>query len=137
MYKRQAFKGIKYCIIINFAMIAAMGIPVYYLAEFFVSIFTSDQAAVGFGVSMIHVMMPLYIFQSLNALFSGATRGFGKSRNVMLLSILGMVVCRQIFLAISMSIEHVVVNVYYGYPLGWACSAAFVYIYYYFNIKRR
>lgn len=133
----RAFKGIRTCLVINFVMIAAIGIPVYYLAEFFVGFFTGDAAAVGFGVSMIHVMMPLYIFQSLNALFSGATRGFGRSRNVMILSILGMVVCRQIFLAITMGIEHDVVNVYYGYPVGWACSAIFVYIYFYFNIKRK
>ena len=118
-------------------MIAALGIPVYAFADVFVKIFTSDAEAVGYGVSMIRVMMPLYIFQALNALFSGATRGFGRSRNVMILSILGMVVCRQIFLAISMSINHTIVNVYYGYPLGWAFSALFVYLYYRFEIKHK
>ena len=133
----RAFKGIRYCLIMNFIMIAALGIPVYAFADVFVKIFTSDAEAVGYGVSMIRVMMPLYIFQALNALFSGATRGFGRSRNVMILSILGMVVCRQIFLAISMSINHTIVNVYYGYPLGWAFSALFVYLYYRFEIKHK
>lgn len=134
---RRAFDGIKCCMAINFVMIAALGIPVYFMADTFVRIFTSDAAAIGYGVSMIKIMMPLYIFQSLNALFSGATRGFGKSRNVMVLSILGMVVCRQIFLAVSMSIERTVTNVYYGYPIGWGFSALFVFLYYYFEIKKK
>ena len=65
----RAFKGIRYCLIMNFIMIAALGIPVYAFADVFVKIFTSDAEAVGYGVSMIRVMMPLYIFQALNALF--------------------------------------------------------------------
>ena len=133
----RAFKGIKCCLIINVVMIIVMGLPVYLLADMIVRIFTSDTDAVFYGVSMIKVMMPLYIFQALNALFSGATRGFGKSRNVMILSIFGMIVCRQIFLMITMSIEHVVTNVYYGYPVGWGFSALFVYLYYYFEIKKK
>ena len=36
-----------------------------------------------------------------------------------------------------MSINHTIVNVYYGYPLGWAFSALFVYLYYRFEIKHK
>ena len=133
----RAFKGIRQTLILNFIMVACMGTVIFSFAPFFVNIFTKDAAAAGFGVGMIRVMMPLYIFQALNAIFSGATRGFGRSRNVMLLSIFGMVVCRQIFLAITMSIEHNVRFVYFGYPVGWGFSALFVYIYYRHQIKNK
>lgn len=133
----RAFKGIKYCLIINFIMIIALGTPVYFLADKVVRIFTADSDAISYGVSMIKVMMPLYGFQALNALYSGASRGFGKSRNVMILSIMGMVVCRQIFLAVSMSANYSVINVYYGYPVGWGMSALFVYLYYLKEIKNK
>ena len=86
---------------------------------------------------MVHVMMPCYFVQSLNSLFANATRGFGKSRAVMVLSIFGMVVCRQIFLAVTMSIRYDVRNVYFGYPFGWFCAALGVMVYFYFAIFRR
>ncbi len=133
----RAFEGIRKTLILNYILVACMGSVIFGFAEFFVSIFTKDAAAAGFGVGMIRVMMPLYVFQVLNAIMSGATRGFGRSRNVMLLSILGMVGCRQIFLAITMSIEHNVKFVYYGYPVGWGFSALFVYLYYRREIKAK
>lgn len=133
----RAFKGVKYCLIINFIMVAVLGTPVYFLADKVLRIFTADSQAIGYGVSMIKVMMPLYGFQALNALYSGASRGFGKSRTVMILSIMGMVVCRQIFLAITMNIDHSVTNIYYGYPVGWGMSALFVYLYYVKEIKSK
>ena len=80
-------------------------------------------------------MMPFYYFQSLNQIFSNSVRGFGKSRVVMLCSVLGMIGCRQIFLAISMNLQWKVQNVYIGFPVGWACAAAAVMLYYLFAIR--
>ena len=132
----RAFDSIKYCIALNFALIAAIGTPIYFFADKVVNIFITDPEAVSYGVGMISVMIPMYFLQSLNVLFSGATRGFGKARNVMLLSLSGMVVARQIFLAVSMSINYDVTNVYVGYPVGWGCSALAVFTYFYFKIYR-
>lgn len=132
----RAFRGIRTCLIIGAVSVAATGIPIYYFAPFFIQFFTVDAAAMAYGVAMVHTMMPLYYFQTLNQVFSGSVRGFGRSRAVMILSLIGMVVMRQIFLAISMSVERNVVNVYYGYPLGWAFSALFVMIYYFAALRK-
>ena len=43
---------------------------------------------------------------------------------------MGMIGIRQIFLAISFSIERNVNNVFLGYQIGWIFSALFVSIYY-------
>ena len=114
-----------------------MGIPIYFFAEFFTRIFTSDETAIQYGIGMIHVMIPFYYFQALNQIYSNAVRGFGKSRAVMVLSLLGMIVLRQIWLAISMSLNRDIMNVFIGYPLGWAFSAIFVFIYYIIMIKKK
>ncbi len=133
----RAFKSLAYCMLINFTMIALIGTPIYYLADKAVSIFTTDPDSIIYGVGMIQVMMPCYFIQSLNALFANATRGFGKSRVVMCCSVFGMVVCRQIFLAVTMHFNYDVTNVYRGYPFGWACAAFSVMTYFYFAIWRK
>ena len=99
--------------------------------------FTSDTEAISFGVAMITTMIPLYGFQAVNQIIANAVRGFGKSRVVMVCSLSGMIVCRQIFLAITMSMNWSVYNIYYGYPLGWFFAALFVFIYYWFTIRRK
>ena len=133
----RAFKSIRVAILFNLCYILVIGSVIYCNAESFVWVFTTDANAVLFGVEMIHTMMPLYFMQSLNQIFANTVRGFGKSRVVMLCSIFGMIVCRQIFLAISMHIDWNVRNIYLGYPFGWTCAALLVFLYYYFKIHRK
>ena len=115
--------------------IVVVGTVVYTLAPTFVHIFITEPAAVAFGVSMVHVMVPFYYFQVLNNVFANAVRGFGKSFVVMLCSILGMIGCRPLFLAIAMSINYRVENVYAAYPVGWACAGISCMIYYFIKIR--
>jgi len=127
----RAFKGIRACLLMAFVSVAALGIPVYFNAEFFVHLFTGDAAAAAFGVAMVHVMMPCYYVQSVNQVISNAVRGFGKSRMVMLCSLSGMIGIRQIYLAVTTQWSHDIRFVYAGYPVGWFFSALFVCIYYF------
>lgn len=127
----RAFKGIRMCLLMAFISIAVMGIPVYYNAGFFISLFTSDAAAAGFGIAMVQTIMPCFFVQSINQVMSNAVRGFGKSRMVMLCSLSGMIGVRQLYLAISTSISNDVRIIYAGYPVGWFFSALFVCIYYF------
>ncbi len=132
--KDRAVQGVNACLILAFICVAIPGIVIYFFADFFIGIFTTDTAAIGFGVAMIRTMLPLYYCQSLNQIFSNATRGFGKSKAVMVLSLLGMIGCRQIFLAVSMRVNYSVTNIYVGYPVGWFFSALFVFIYYVYTL---
>jgi len=132
----RAFQGIRICLLSAFLYVAVVGTLIYYNAETLTRVFTNDQEAISFGVAMITTMIPLYFFQACNQIFANAVRGFGKSRVVMFCSIGGMIVCRQIFLAITMHIDWNVRNIYYGYPLGWACAAIAVFVYYLFAIRR-
>lgn len=127
----RAFKGIRTCLVMAFISVAVMGIPVYYNAGFFISLFTEDTAAAAFGIAMVQVMLPCFFVQSVNQVMSNATRGFGKSRMVMLCSLSGMIGVRQLYLAISTHFSSDIRFVYAGYPIGWFFSALFVCIYYF------
>ena len=133
---RRAFRGIYHCLALNVAYSVIVAVPLYIFADKFVSIFTHDPEAIFYGVEMMRTMLPLYSFQVLNQIYSGSTRGFGKSRAVMFLSLLGMIGCRQLFLAVSMHLNYDVHNIFIGYPVGWGFSALFVAIYFYSVIYR-
>ena len=133
----RSFQGIRVCLLAAFIYVAAVGCTIFFNAEFFVRIFTTDTEAISYGVAMITTMIPLYYAQALNQIFANAVRGFGKSRIVMFCSIFGMIVCRQIFLAITMNIDWNVRYVYLGYPFGWSCAALAVFIYYWFAIHNK
>ena len=131
----RAFQGIRTALVICAVYILTVGTMVYVLAEVFVNIFISEGDAVAFGVSMVHVMLPFYFFQVLNNIFANAVRGFGKSFVVMVCSVAGMIGCRQLFLYIAMQLNYSVINVYVAFPVGWACAALFVMIYYFIKIR--
>jgi len=135
---QRAFKGIRACLTMGIIVVAAVGIPIYFAANGAISLFIpGDPEAIAYGAAMVHIIVPLFYCQTLNQIFSNAVRGFGKSRAVMYLSLIGMIGCRQLFLAVSMSINHTVNNVFVGFPVGWFFSALFVMIYYFARIRRK
>ncbi|MDO4459040.1 MAG: MATE family efflux transporter [Clostridia bacterium] len=133
----RAYRGIRTVLLMNLVPLSVMGIIVFVNSGWAIRLFTDNPNAIYYGAKMLTTMTPFFICQALNQTFSNAVRGFGKSTVVMVLSILGMVGCRQLFLAIAMHIQRNVVWVYIGFPLGWFCSAVFVMIYYFIFIKKK
>lgn len=134
-YYDRAFKGIRSALIMAISFVLIIGVFLYIRADICIAIFTDDQEAMSYGIDMMRTMIPLYFCQSIMQVLANAVRGFGKSLVVMILSVSGMVLCRQIFLYISMSINYTVRNVYYAFPVGWFFAALFVSIYYFTAIR--
>lgn len=134
----RVFKGITTAFLLALVPFIFLGTFIYTNAELAVSLFTKSPESIYYGSRMILTMLPLYIFQIVNAVYSNAVRGFGKSFVVMLLSLCGMVGVRQIFLFVTMNyIAHDIHFVYYGYPVGWLFSGAMVYLYYLVTIRSK
>lgn len=132
----RAFRSIRTCCALCAGYVLVVGGAVYAFAWPLVRIFTDDEGAIRYGVAMIRVMMPLYCFQVANQIFANAVRGFGKSFVVMLCSVLGMIGCRQLFLAVALRIRWSIEILYISFPVGWFCAAASVIAYYWFAIRR-
>lgn len=132
---KRAFDGIKACLIMDIICVMSIGAITFVFAPFFVKLFTSDASALPYGVEMIRIYSPLYIFLIFNDVYAYSLRGFNKSGVVMLMSVFGMVIMRQIFLNVIMAIDYSVVWVYISYPIGWFFSALLVNIYYRLFIK--
>lgn len=131
----RAFRSIRVTLCINFVTVAATGIPLYIFAENVAGLFTSDPEALGYSAMMIRTLVPVYMLQSFHQVFSNSVRGFGRSLVTMFTSIAGLIVMRQIYLAVAMSIEHDIQLVLVGWPVGWFFSALFSFTYYMFFIR--
>ena len=134
---RRAFQGLRGCLVMNFIYVAVFGTLSYIFAEFLVGLFTKEPVPASYGVDMLRYMLPFFYLQSVVHIMSNACRGFGKSTVPTLLTLAGMIGCRQIFLALSMHFNRDVVNVYISYPAGWFFASLFVVIYYYVTIRSK
>lgn len=127
---KRAFQGVAVCQIIDLVCITCLGLPIYHFAPQLIALFDPSPATVAYGVAMVHTIIPLFFLQSLNQVAACATRGFGHSRSVMILSLLGMIVIRQIYLAVTLGHDHNIRYLYLGFPVGWGAAAALVLAYF-------
>ncbi len=123
-------KGIRTMILMGIISITVFGAVMYPNAERLVRLFNRDPEVVRCGADMMHCLIPCYAFTVFNQIFSGTLRRFGKARQVMFLSITGMIVVRQIYLAVFLRIFPEGWVVYMGYPVGWGVAGGLCTLYY-------
>lgn len=86
-------------------------------------LFIDDAAVTGYTTTMIHFIAPFYVFYSIVDNTSGAIRGSGESLRPMLLTILGTVVFRIIWLLAVVPLHHTIETMLMVYPVTWILSA--------------
>ena len=50
---------------------------------------------------------------------------------------MGLILCRQLYLAAALSVRRDIRLVFLSWPVGWAASALFALVYYLFAIRRK
>lgn len=128
--RERAKKGEKHGLLLAYLITGTLGVLVYSLAETSVRLFNSEPEVVRYGVDMMHCLIPFHIFMVLRDIYQGILRGYGITKIPMLLSLIGMIMVRQIFLAVSMQINHSIINIYIGYSLAWVVTAILTFVYY-------
>ena len=131
----RTFRSIRVCLLLSLVISLAFAVPTYLLAAPLSGIFTRDPEARRYAVDMIHVMLPFFFFNTLQQIFSGAVRGFGRSTSVMVMSLLGMVGCRQLYLALTLGMRHDIFYLYMSIPVGWISASLLVMAEYLIRIR--
>ncbi len=86
-------------------------------------IFIDDAHVTAYTTTMIHFIAPFYLFYSIVDNTSGAIRGSGESFRPMLLTILGTVVFRVIWLLAVVPLHHTIETMLLVYPVTWILTA--------------
>lgn len=132
----RARKGVGISVLMVAVMVALVGTPSYFYADKLMAIFGPDPDMIYYGVGMLHVILPVYLVMGFQMLFSGIIRGYGYSKTAMVMAVGGMVVLRQIFLAIMLNIEYKIDYIYWGYPLGWVAAVIPMLLFYFFVCRK-
>lgn len=111
---------------------------VYVFAGTAVSLFTSDEAVIAFGVMFLHTNSFFLLFNCINHVLAGALRGRGDSKAPMIIMLLTFVGVRQCYLYV---LTHYIVNaakwVGFGYPVGWMFCCVIEVSYYFIRWGRK
>jgi putative MATE family efflux protein len=122
MNAKRARKGVGYTMALGIGITLALSAIVWALGRSCVSLFTDELDVQQVAIAMMYSIIPLYFTMAGRQILAGALRGFGDKTMPTVYSLLGMIAVRQLFLAVSMSISHTPVNIYYCYPVGWGST---------------
>ena len=109
---------------------------IYPFAPQIASIFNKEKDVMQPAIDMMRLLMPLYFTNTIRQILTGVLRAYKKSSGPMILSIAGMVVLRQICLAVTKLMGQKIIHVYISYPLGWISAFLFVLAYYIYEMKK-
>ena len=97
----------------------SLNIPIYIFARPLIRLFITDPDSVRYGADMVRTLVPFYSVLLIYNIMIFTIRGYGKSQVSMVIGVLSLAVCRQIYLSIAMHHWHSVKNIYYCYAAGW------------------
>ncbi len=124
------------CTALSFLITLCMSALVYVFAGACVSVFNSNPEVVQVGSSTLRVFLPFLLFMAVRELLLGILRGYKRAKTPMLLSLIGMIGVRQLFLSVAMSRGADIRYIYWCYPIAWASTAILLFIYF-FSVKKQ
>ena len=127
---QRARKGFWY----GFGLCAAVTLPLAAVlrafAETAVGIFSKDAAVIEAGAGMTRFLSLFYIIIVVREVLLGYLRGYGRSRMPMILTLIGMVGLRQLYLAVATARDPSSLQIVYNsFPLGWAAATVLLLAY--------
>lgn len=128
---RRIETGEKHCAAVAVGVTLGLSAIIYAFTEQCVALFSPDAGVIASGVAMMRILAPTFWIMALREVLLGILRGCGHNLWPTVLSLIGMVGVRQVFLAVTMHIDRAVENIYYCYPVAWAATLLLVAIYYF------
>ena len=128
--RERVREGIRKGMLLSVATTVLFGLIIYPCAAYVARLFNRNVEVVDTAVLMIRVLIPLYFLNASRQVLVGVLRAHRRSKASTILTLLGMVGVRQVYLAIAMAKHSTVLTVIWGYPVGWVFAFIFVLAYY-------
>lgn len=116
-------KGYRASLAITIALVGSMSAILVAFVEPLSRFFIDDPAVTGYTSLMLRFIAPFYAFYSIVENSSGAIRGSGESLRPMVLTILGTVVFRVVWLLAVVPVHHTLETMLLVYPVTWVSTA--------------
>ena len=127
----RAKRGVRIALALSLVTAVILMIPVMVFAPSLVAFFNEKTTVVEYGTMFLRYISPFYILCCFNQIYSGALRGAGNTRALMVIMLASFVVFRQIYLfVLTHFIANTILPVSMGYPAGWLVCSLLTYLYY-------
>lgn len=94
------------------------------------NIFSNDPNVISYGLYMMKVLAPFYIFLSISHAFNGIIRGAGVTTVPMIVMITCWCGMRMVWILTTVPLFNNIGYVFAGWPITWIASALWFFIYY-------
>ncbi|MBO4915902.1 MAG: MATE family efflux transporter [Oscillospiraceae bacterium] len=123
--------GVKQCLLAALVVTLSLSALVYVFARSCVALFNPEPEVVGVGVDMVRVLALMFWVMAVREVLLGYLRGYGRSFLPMVLSLIGMIGVRQVYLAVTLhTAQPEIVHIYRCYPIAWAATTLLLLVYF-------
>ena len=123
-------QGAKTGILMSVITIVCISALLLMLGPNVLAIFSSDPTVINYGLYMLHVLAPGYIFLAISHAFNGIIRGAGITTVPMIVMVTCWCGLRMAWILTSVPLFHDIGVVFMGWPLTWIASALWLFLYY-------
>lgn len=123
-------QGAKTGILMSVITIVCISALLLMLGPNVLAIFSSDPTVIKYGLYMMHVLAPGYIFLAISHAFNGIIRGAGITTVPMIVMVTCWCRLRMAWILTSVPLFHDIGVVFMGWPLTWIASALWLFLYY-------
>ena len=115
-------KVFRYCFAITTAVAAIMSVFGYIFREQVVWLFADNPDVIRIGAERLALVIPFYVFCSLQDLTASQVRGMGKSLEPMIISLIGVCGVRLGWIFLILPENYTLMELYWAYPISWAIA---------------
>ena len=124
------------CMILTVAVSLIIGCSAYFFGNYILRIYTSDAEVIKCGLEILSITTVPYFLCGIMDLFPGALRGMGYSAVPMILSVIGTVGMRVLWIYVVFPLNRSLYVLFISYPASWIITIILQVICYYFVRKQ-
>jgi putative MATE family efflux protein len=129
----RAKKGARFGILCSCGLAALIGVAIFFMSPFLISLFTTDADVIANGVRQSRSESLFYTLLAFSHAVAGVCRGAGRATTPMVVMLSCWCVIRVSGLAVLLSVWRDIRLVYFAYPTTWALSSLCFLLFYLFS----
>lgn len=124
-------QGTRFGIITSVVLAELVGVIIWTLAPFLISLFNSDPDVCAYGIRQARTIALFYCLLAASHCFAGIFRGAGRAFVPMLIMMVCWCIIRVTFITIAVPYFNSIGVVFFAYPLTWTLSTVTFIIYFF------
>lgn len=133
---RNINKVYRYCFIAASIISIVLSAAGFFFRDQIVWLFAKEPEVIELGAQRLALVIPFYIFCSLQDVAAGQIRGMGKSIEPMILSLFGTCVVRLAWIFLILPPDCSLMDIYWAYPISWFATFVLLNILYVIKLKK-